>query len=417
MTNQPVVVVPTLSEFESALANVRQVAIETPVLHSHYLSESLGSEVWLKCENLQRTGAYKVRGAFNRMSKLTPEEKKKGVIAASAGNHAQGVALAAKKLGIKATIYMPFGASLPKVQATKNYGAKVVLTGATFGEALKAAQEEAKTSGAIFIPPFDHIDVVLGQGTVGLELLNQHPDVSTIVVAIGGGGLAAGVAVAAKLHAAANGRKIRVIGVQSENVAAYKASIKAGKPTEIVATPTIADGIAVAKPGRVPFELIRKHVDKFVTVSENEIAKAILVLLERSKLVVEPAGAVAVAALMSGKAKAKGKTVAILSGGNMDPLLLQRVIRHGLSASDRYTNFSVMLPDRPGQLALTAEVIAGAHANVVEVLHTRHGNGLQISEVELNLSVETSGHEHRLEVVKALEKAGLKPRLEKTRDD
>lgn len=417
MTNQPAVVVPTLSEFESALANVRKVAIETPVLHSHYLSELVGSDVWLKCENLQRTGAYKVRGAFNRMSKLTPEEKKKGVIAASAGNHAQGVALAAKKLGIKATIYMPFGASLPKVQATKNYGAKVVLFGATFGEALKAAQEEAKTSGAIFIPPFDHIDVVLGQGTVGLELLEQHPDVSTIVVAIGGGGLAAGVAVAAKLHAASTGRKIRVIGVQSENVSAYKPSLKAGRPTEIVPTPTIADGIAVSKPGRVPFELIKKHIDKVVTVSENEIAKAILVLLERSKQVVEPAGAVAVAALMSGKAKAKGKTVAILSGGNMDPLLLQRVIRHGLSASDRYTNFSVMLPDRPGQLALTAEVIAGAHANVVEVLHTRHGNGLQISEVELNLSVETSGHEHRLEVVKALEKAGLKPRLEKSRDD
>ena len=417
MTNQPAVVVPTLSEFESALANVRKVAIETPVLHSHYLSKLVGSDVWLKCENLQRTGAYKVRGAYNRMSKLTTEEKKKGVIAASAGNHAQGVALAAKKLGIKATIYMPFGASLPKVQATKNYGAKVVLLGATFGEALKAAQEEAKTSGAIFIPPFDHIDVVLGQGTVGLELLEQHPDVSTIVVAIGGGGLAAGVAVAAKLHAAANGRKIRVIGVQSENVSAYKPSLKAGRPTEIVPTPTIADGIAVSKPGRVPFELIKKHIDKVVTVSENEIAKAILVLLERSKQVVEPAGAVAVAALMSGKAKAKGKTIAILSGGNMDPLLLQRVIRHGLSASDRYTNFSVMLPDRPGQLALTAEVIAGAHANVVEVLHTRHGNGLQISEVELNLSVETSGHEHRLEVVKALEKAGLKPRLEKSRDD
>lgn len=417
MKNQPAVVVPTLSEFESALANVRKVAIETPVLHSHYLSKLVGSDVWLKCENLQRTGAYKVRGAYNRMSKLTPEEKKKGVIAASAGNHAQGVALAAKKLGIKATIYMPFGASLPKVQATKNYGAKVVLLGATFGEALKAAQEEAKTSGAIFIPPFDHIDVVMGQGTVGLELLEQHPDVSTIVVAIGGGGLAAGVAVAAKLHAAANGRKIRVIGVQSENVSAYKPSLKAGKPTEIVPTPTIADGIAVAKPGRVPFELIKKHIDKVVTVSENEIAKAILVLLERSKQVVEPAGAVAVAALMAGKAKAKGKTIAILSGGNMDPLLLQRVIRHGLSASDRYTNFSVMLPDRPGQLALTAEVIAGAHANVVEVLHTRHGNGLQISEVELNLSVETSGHEHRLEVVKALEKAGLKPRLEKSRDD
>ena len=417
MTNEQPVVVPALSEFTAALANVRQVATETPVLHSHYLSKMVGQEVWLKCENLQRTGAYKVRGAFNRMSKLTKEEKKKGVIAASAGNHAQGVALAAKKLGIKATVYMPIGASLPKVAATRNYGAKVVLVGATFAEALKAAQEEAKVSGAIFIPPFDHIDVVLGQGTVGVEIMDQHPDVSTIVVAIGGGGLAAGVAVAAKLTAEARGKKIRVIGVQAENVAPYAVSMKTGKLTEVVATPTIADGIAVAKPGRVPFELIKKHIDKVVTVSENDIAKAILVLLERAKQVVEPAGAVAVAALLNGKAKAKGKTIAILSGGNMDPLLLQRVIRHGLSASDRYTNFSVMLPDRPGQLALTAEVIAGAHANVVEVLHTRHGNGLQISEVELNLSVETSGHEHRLEVVKALEKAGLRPRLEKARED
>ena len=417
MTNQPPVVVLALSDFERALANVRQVAIETPVLHSHYLSELVGQEVWLKCENLQRTGAYKVRGAFNRMSKLTTEEKKKGVIAASAGNHAQGVALAAKKLGIKATVYMPFGASLPKVAATRSYGAKVVLFGTTFGEALKAAQEQAKESGEIFIPPFDHIDVVLGQGTVGIEIMQQHPDVSTIVVAIGGGGLAAGVAVAAKLTAQALGKKVRVIGVQAENVAPYPVSLKAGKPTEVLGTPTIADGIAVAKPGRVPFELIKQHIDKVVTISEDDIAKAILVLLERSKQIVEPAGAVAVAALISGKAKAKGKTVAILSGGNMDPLLLQRVIRHGLSASDRYTNFSVMLPDRPGQLALTAEVIAGAHANVVEVLHTRHGNGLQISEVELNLSVETSGHEHRIEVVKALEKAGLRPRLEKRRED
>lgn len=417
MSNQPPVVVPNLSEFEKALANVRQVAIETPVLHSHYLSELVGQEVWLKCENLQRTGAYKVRGAFNRMSKLTKEEKKKGVIAASAGNHAQGVALAARKLGIKATVYMPFGASLPKVAATRNYGAKVVLFGASFAEALKAAQEQAQVTGEIFIPPFDHIDVVLGQGTVGIEIMDQHPDVSTIVVAIGGGGLAAGVAVAAKLTAKARGKKIRVIGVQAENVAPYPVSIKAGKPTEVTATPTIADGIAVAKPGRVPFELIKQHIDKVVTVSENDIAQAILILLERSKQVVEPAGAVAVAALLNGKAKAKGKTIAILSGGNMDPLLLQRVIRHGLSASDRYTNFSIMLPDRPGQLALTAEVIAGAHANVVEVLHTRHGNGLQISEVELNLSVETSGHEHRMEVVRALEKAGLRPRLEASRED
>ncbi len=417
MTTPAPVVVPTLDEFTEALRNVRQVAIETPVLHSHYLSGLVGEEVFLKCENLQRTGAYKVRGAFNRMSKLTPSERKKGVIAASAGNHAQGVALAAKKLGIKATVYMPIGASLPKVQATKNYGANVVLHGATFGEALAASQAFAKKTGAVFIPPFDHMDVVLGQGTVAVELMDQVPDVSTIVVAIGGGGLAAGVAVAAKLTAKAQGRKIRIIGVQSEHAAPYPVSLRKGKLTEIVATPTIADGIAVAKPGRIPFELIKKHIDKVVTVSENEIAKAILILLERAKQVVEPAGAVAVAALMSGKAKAKGKTVAILSGGNMDPLLLQRVIRHGLAASDRYTNFAVMLPDRPGQLALTAEVIAGAQANVIEVLHTRHGNGLQISEVELNLSVETSGLEHRIEVVRALQEAGFKPRLEKPRED
>ena len=417
MTTQSPVVVPTLSDFETVLANVRKVAIETPTLHSNFLSDLVGQQVYLKCENLQRTGAYKVRGAYNRMSHLTAAEKKQGVIAASAGNHSQGVALAAKKLGIRATVYMPIGASLPKVQATRNYGARVVQHGATFAECLKAAQDEAKNTGAIFIPPFDHIDVVMGQGTVGLEILQQHPDVATIVVAIGGGGLAAGVAVAAKLAAAAQGRKIKVIGVQSEHAAAYPASLRAGKVTEIQTTPTIADGIAVAKPGRVPFELIKKYVDKVVTVSENDIAKAILVLLERAKQVVEPAGAVAVAALMSGKAKAKGKTVAILSGGNMDPLLLQRVIRHGLSTSDRYTNFSVMLPDRPGQLALTAEVIAGAHANVIEVLHTRHGNGLQISEVELNLSVETSGHEHRMEVVKALEKAGLRPKLQQSRED
>jgi threonine dehydratase len=417
MTGSTPVVVPQLADFESALANVRQVAIETPTLHSNFLSELVGQEVFLKCENLQRTGAYKVRGAFNRMSKLTAAERKQGVIAASAGNHSQGVALAAKKLGIKATVHMPIGASLPKVEATRNYGAKVVQSGATFADCLRASQEEAKESGAIFIPPFDHMDVVVGQGTVGLEIMQQHPDTSTIVVAIGGGGLAAGVAVSAKLAAAAMGRKIRVIGVQSEHSAAYPVSLRAGKVTEIKTTPTIADGIAVSKPGRIPFELIKKYIDKVVTVSENDIAKAILVLLERSKQVVEPAGAVAVAALMSGKAKAKGKTVAILSGGNMDPLLLQRVIRHGLSTADRYTNFSVMLPDRPGQLALTAEVIAGAHANVIEVLHTRHGNGLQISEVELNLSIETSGHKHRMEVVDALEKAGLRPKLQPARED
>jgi threonine dehydratase len=403
--------VPTLADFQAARENVRAVAIETPILHSNFLSQITGGEVFLKAENLQRTGAYKLRGAFNRMSKLTPAERKKGVVAASAGNHAQGVALAAKKLGIKATIFMPVGASLPKFQATQNYGAKVVLEGAVFAETLKAAQEYAAKKGAIFIPPYNHLDVIEGQGTVGLEILDQVPDVQTILVGIGGGGLAAGVAVAAKLAAKAQGRKVQVIGVQSENSASYVASLKAGKPTQIQTKPTIADGIAVSKPGEIPFELIKKHIDKVVTVSEVEIVRAIVMLLERSKQVVEPAGAVGVSALLAGKVKPKGTTVAVLSGGNIDPLLLQKVIGTGLEASDRYTTISVMLPDRPGQLVKTAEAIAKAHGNVVEVLHTRHGKGLDVSEVELRVSVETTGLEHRKRVIKALEDAGLQPRL------
>ncbi|MEY4322177.1 MAG: hypothetical protein RL167_905 [Actinomycetota bacterium] len=411
MTNVPTKA-PTLADFEAALVNVRQVALETPILRSNFLSNLLGVEVELKCEHLQRTGAYKLRGAFNRMSKLTAAERKKGVVAASAGNHAQGVALAAKKLGINATIFMPVGASLPKFQATKNYGASVILEGAVFAETLKAAQDYAAKKGAIFIPPYDHIDVVTGQGTVGLEIMQQVDGVENILVAIGGGGLAAGVAVAAKLAAAKQGRKIKVIGVQSENTASYVASLKAGKPTLITTKSTIADGIAVAKPGQVPFDLISKHIDKVVTVSDNEIAKAIVALLERSKQVVEPAGAVTVAALMSGAFKPKGKTVAVLSGGNIDPLLMQKIIGHGLEAAERYTNITVMLPDRPGQLVRTAEAIAAAQGNVVEVLHTRHGLGLDISEVELRLSVETMGHEHRESVLKALKAAGLKARID-----
>ena len=411
MSNTVPVVAPTLEEFEIAHENVAQVAIQTPVLHSHYLSELLGVEVYLKCENLQRTGAYKLRGAFNRMSKLTPDERKKGVVAASAGNHAQGVALAAKRLGIKATIFMPVGASLPKFQATQNYGAEVVLEGAVFGETLKAAKEYSAAKGAIFIPPFDHIDVVAGQGTVGLEIMDQVPDVTTILVAIGGGGLAAGVAVAAKLKAAQQGRKIKVIGVQAKNAASYVPSLKAGKEVEIKTQRTIADGIAVAKPGHIPFELIAKHIDKVVTVTDDEIAKAIVVLMERSKQVVEPAGAAAVAALMSGAFKPKGKTVAVLSGGNIDPLLMQKIIGFGLTAAERYTTISVMLPDRPGQLVKTAEAIAAAQGNVVEVLHTRHGEGLEIGEVELRVSVETMGHEHRERVIQALKDAGLQPRI------
>lgn len=402
---------PTLDDFYATLENVRGIALKTPILPSHWLSEQTGQEVWFKCENLQRTGAYKIRGAYNMISGLSDEEKKRGVVAASAGNHAQGVALAAKQLGIKATIFMPVGASLPKYQATLGYGAEVVLTGAIFDETLAAAKEFTAKTGAVFVPPFDHPEIIKGQGTVALEIMEQLPEVDNIVVCLGGGGLSAGVALAAKLNAKVLGKKIKVYAVQAEAAAAYPASLKAGKPVDFKVQPTIADGIAVARPGKLPFEIISEYVDKVVTVSEDEIAKAMVAVMERSKLVVEAGGVVGAAAVMAGKLKLKGTTAIILSGGNIDPLLLQRVIRHGLAASDRYTNISVMLPDRPGQLVRTAEAVAAAQANVVEVLHTRHGNGLQISEVELNLSVETRGKEHRDELMKSLRDAGLRPKL------
>jgi threonine dehydratase len=411
MAKLPDLSAPTLEDFERAEIIVRAVANVTPVLHSNALSEIAGVEVVLKAENLQRTGAYKLRGAYHRMSKLTAAERRKGVVAASAGNHAQGVALAAKKLGIKATIFMPIGASLPKFEATKHYGAQVVLEGAVFAETLAAAQAYAAKKGAIFIPPYDHLDVVLGQGTVGLEILEQVPDVENIIVSIGGGGLAAGVATAVQAYAAKHKRKIKVWGVQAEHAASYIPSLKAGKPTKIETKRTIADGIAVNMPGKIPFGLIKANITKVVKVSDDEIAKAIVLLLERAKMVVEPAGAASVAALMSGAIKPKGKTVVVLSGGNIDPLLLQKVISHGLMAAERYTDVSVMLPDRPGQLVKTAKAVASVGGNVVEVLHTRNGKGLDISEVELKLSIETSGHEHRDQVFKALKDAGLNPRI------
>lgn len=402
---------PSLEQFETARETVSAIAIKTPMLESHWLSELTGQSIWFKCENLQRTGAYKLRGAYNLMSQLSPEEKAKGVVAASAGNHAQGVALAAQVLGIKATIFMPVGASLPKYQATLGYGANVVLTGAIFDETLAAARDFTEQTGAVFVPPFDDMRIITGQGTVGLEILEQLDDVENVLVCLGGGGLTAGVVSAVKQKAKTLGKTVNVYAVQAEQAASWPNALAAGKPVESEIHPTIADGIAVAKPGAVPFEIVRELVDGVFTVTEDEIAQAMLAVLERSKLLVEAGGVVGVAAVMSGKVKLTGKTAIILSGGNIDPLLLQRVIRHGLAASDRYTNISVMLPDRPGQLVKTAEAVAAAQANVVEVLHTRHGNGLQISEVELNLSVETRGKEHRDEVMKSLEAAGLNPRL------
>jgi threonine dehydratase len=406
---------PGLDEIEAARAIVARVAQPTPLETSRYLTDVLGAPVILKCENLQRTGSYKIRGAYHRLSKLNAEERARGVVAASAGNHAQGVAFAARELGIHATIFMPVGVAIPKFQATRAYGADVVLSGSIVDETLRAAADFAAETGAVLIPPFDHADVVAGQGTLGLEILDEVPDVQTIVVPIGGGGLISGVASAVKQRAACEGRTVRVIGVQAANAAAYPASLAAGEPTEIGLVATIADGIAVSKPGALNFQIIRDAVDAVVTVTEDDIARALLVLLERAKLVVEPAGAVGVAAILAGLIPADdaaGPVVAILSGGNIDPLLMQRVIAHGLAASDRYLRLSIMLPDRPGQLARIAEILAGVNANVVEVLHTRHGNGLQLSQVELVVSVETRGTEHRQQVIQVLRSAGYDPVLE-----
>ncbi len=400
-------VVPTLADIELARTRVATVATITPMESSRYLAELLGSPVFLKCENLQRTGSYKVRGAYNRMVMLSADERARGVVAASAGNHAQGVALAARELGIKATIFMPVGVALPKLQATRRYGADVILQGATITEALQAAADFAAETGALIIPPFDHEDVVIGQGTLGLEILDEIPDLETVIVPIGGGGLAAGVASVVKQQAAATGRTVKVIGVQAEAAAAYRPSLLAGEPVQIQMGPTIADGIAVAKPGDLNFQMIEKTVDEIVEVSEDEVAQAILILLERTKLVVEAAGAVGVAAIIAGKVRAVGKTVVILSGGNIDALLLQRVISQGLAASDRYLTVRVILPDRPGQLVRVAQLVAEANANVVEVLHTRHGLGAQLSEVAIELSVETRGGDHKQQVIDTIRAGGL----------
>ena len=401
--------VPSLAEFERAARGLERVISHTPTMPSRALSDALGSPVVLKMENLQRTGSFKIRGATHRLSQLTAEERTRGVVAASAGNHAQGVALAAQALGISATIFMPLGVPVPKLLATRGYGAEVVLEGETVATSLRLAAEFAERTGAVMIHPFDHRDIVIGQGTLGLELMEDAPDVDTILVGIGGGGLIAGVATAAKAAAAKAGRTVRVIGVQAENAAAMAPSLAAGHPIEIETLPTIADGILVSRPGGVPFEIIKDLVDEVVTVTDDDIARAILVLLEQAKVVVEPAGAVGVAAILAGKVSGTGKTMAVLSGGNIDPLLLQRVVSHGLAASGRYLSIRIPLPDRPGQLARVSELLSQVGANVVEVLHTRHGQGLQISEVILQLSVETRGAEHTELTLDTLRRAGYEP--------
>lgn len=374
------------------------VVRRTPVEPARWLSESLGQQVVLKCENLQRAGSFKIRGAYTLISRLSPTERARGVVAASAGNHAQGVALAASLLSTRATVFMPEGASLVKERATRSYGADVRIAGRTVDEAVAAATDHARSTGAVVVHPFDHPDVVAGQGSVGREILRQVPDVATVLVCTGGGGLLAGVTAAIK-----DARpQVRIVGVQAQGAACYPPSLWAGHPVPLEHMATMADGIAIARPGDLPFALISQHVDEIVTVSEEAISRALVLLLERTKLVSEPAGAVAVAALVSGQVTVRGPVVATLSGGNIDPLLLLRVVRHGMVADGRYLTLGVSVPDRPGSLASLLTTLAQAGANVLDVVHERTRSHLRVDEVDVRLVVETRGSDHRDEVLAAV---------------
>ncbi|WP_217901372.1 MULTISPECIES: threonine ammonia-lyase [Nocardiaceae] len=383
----------------------------TPVVASRILSDLTGHEVRLKCENLQRTGSFKPRGAYNRIARLDAEQRARGVVAASAGNHAQGVAWAASQVGIDSTVFMPVGVSLPKLVATKAYGATVHLVGNTVDEALKSAREFAERTGATLIHPFDHLDIVAGQATLGTELLQQMPDVGTIVIPTGGGGLLAGVAAAVKLTKP----DIRIVGVQAEGAAAWPASLKAGHPIALTSMSTMADGIAIGLPGSVPFDHVQGWVDDVVTVSEDALSRALVLCIERAKLIVEPAGAAAVAALMTHSADELGLTgsvCAVLSGGNIDPLLLTHVITHGLRAGGRYLAVRVTISDKPGGLTGVLGVVRDAGASVVDVVHSRTGGRLGLEEVDVMLTVETRGPDHRGSVLDALGAAGYAVHVE-----
>ena len=374
----------------------------TPLLYSRVLSEEAGGPVYFKCENLQRTGSFKVRGGYVRIARLSDAKRARGVVAASMGNHAQGVAFAAGLLGTRATVVMPERAPLPKVEATRGYGASVVLTGASVEDALESALDFAARTGSVFIHPFDHADVVAGQGTLGYEIIEQCPQVRTILVPVGGGGLAAGITVAVKSLDPA----VKIVGVQAESVAAYPASVSAGHPVAVRALPTMADGIAVRRPGDIPFGILSAQADRIVTVSEAALSRALLLCLERAKQVVEPSGAAGVAALLTYNGEFEPPVVAVLSGGNIDPLLLSKLLRHGLSASGRFLGLRCRLPDHPGSLAALLGAIADLGANVLEVSHERLGPSLRVDEVEVVLHVETRGPEHCADVKTKLRAAG-----------
>ncbi|MGC5628646.1 threonine ammonia-lyase [Georgenia sp. Z1344] len=396
---------PTRAELDAAREIVRPVAHETPVLSFRSMAERTGAPLWLKAEHLQRTGSFKIRGAAVRLGRLSDEERAHGVIAASAGNHAQGVALAARELGVPARIYMPDDAALPKVAATRGYGAEVVLTGRHLMDCLAEAEADCAASGRTLIHPYDHADIVAGAASVGLEILEQVPDVATIVVPTGGGGLLAGIAAAA--HAVRPG--VRVVGVQAASAAAWPASLAQGRPVPLDEVRTMADGIAVGTPGTVPFEIVRALVDDVRTVGEEQLSQALLHLVERAKLVVEPSGAAGLAAVSASPGDfADGPTVVVLSGGNVDPLLLLRVVRHGLASAGRFLSLRVRVSDAPGSLAGVLARLGELGANVASVEHSRTAGGLAVDEVEIAVEIETKGPEHGDEVRAALTADGIR---------
>ena len=394
----------TVEDVRAAQTLLAEVIRPTPLKFNRALADRLGTDVYLKCENLQRAGSFKIRGAYTRMSRLTPEERERGVVAASAGNHAQGVALAAQLLGIRSKVYMPVRAPMPKLAATRAYGAQIEQVGQTLDESLVAARAWAEETGAILIHPFDHVDVVAGQGTCGLEILDQCPDVRTVVVGLGGGGILAGIAVVMR----ALKPDVRIIGVQAEQAAAYPTSLAAGHPVAAEKMSTMADGIAVGLPGDVTFPLVRDLVDEVVTVNEASLSRAALFLLERAKLVVEPAGAAATAYLLDrvGGEPMEGPIVSVLSGGNIDPLLMLRIIRHGMTVAGRYLQFSVVVPDSPGNLAALLTDCAETDANVLDVEHVRTSHEITVDQVEIALVLETKGPEHQEKVLQALRDKG-----------
>jgi threonine dehydratase len=407
----PGVAVVELADVQKAWDVVRGQVRHTPVKRSSSLSQLSGGDFHLKLENFQRTGSFKVRGALNKVHALTAAERKAGVVAASAGNHAQGVAYAASQAGVRSTIFMPEDATLAKVVATKSYGAEVTLTGKDYQEAYEAAVAHQRRSNATFVHAFEDPVVMAGQGTLGLELLQDLPELDVVLVPIGGGGLIAGVATALK------GLKpdIQVIGVQAEGASTIAPSLQKGRPVELDEVKTMADGIAVRRSGEMTLEVIKARVDQVVTVAESEIAAAILFLLERSKAVVEGAGAVTLAAAMHGKVKLDGrKACAVISGGNIDMTLVSRIIQKGLVKEGRIAVLEAVISDRPGSLASFLQVLARSKASVIDLHHDRDRIDLALNRTAVQVHVETRGPEHIAEVQKALAAAGYEAKLSRS---